>query len=187
MDTNSQKGIAPLEIPLSEEIQEWMDQIFPKTLPSPNLYRIVAKNAPLFQELITTRFIGPTGVFDKGRMSPKLRELLILRTCRANDNLYEYTLHQGTISQKMGLTRQQIDDVWNPTVDPKLWETSELRLFDLIDCLIDKNDISDQLHGSLSEHYTESELIEIILLIGFYTSVSMLVQFAKPALDHYAK
>ena len=187
MANTEQKGIKPLAIPLSDELQELMGQIFPKTLPSPNLYRIVAKNKGLFQDLIATQFIGPTGVFDKGRLAPKLRELVILRTCKANENLYEYTLHKGTISQKMGLTSQQIYDIWEAKVNPKIWDPSEVCLFELIDCLAHKKDINPQLYTSLKIHYTESILIEIILLVGFYTSVSMLVHFANPPLDTYTK
>ncbi|MEQ5790762.1 carboxymuconolactone decarboxylase family protein [Muricauda sp. NFXS6] len=179
------KGIPPLELPLDKEVQELMDWIFPKEIPSPNLYRILAKNPSLFRDLIESRFIGPTGVFDKKRLDPRTRELLILRTCRANNNRYEYALHRMTISQKMGLLPEQITDIWNHSPDPGLWNDRDLSLFELVDRLTAREDTPASLHGRLSGHFSESELIDIVLLIGFYTSVSMLVAFSRPTFDHY--
>ena len=65
--------IQPLSIPLNKDLQNSMDKIFPSNLPSPILYRIVAKNETLFKELVETRFIGPSGLFDKKRIAPLLR------------------------------------------------------------------------------------------------------------------
>ncbi|RPG30241.1 MAG: hypothetical protein CBB72_014130 [Muricauda sp. TMED12] len=182
---NDTTGIRPLEIPLDDEVQDLMDRIFPKGIPSPSLYRIVAKNQPLFKDLIESRFIGPTGIFDKKRLDPRIRELLILRTCKANNNRYEYALHRTTISQKMGLLPEQITDIWDDFPDPGLWTERDLSLFELVDKLSARKDTPVSLHGRLREHFSESELIEIVLLIGFYTSVSMLVAFARPEFDNY--
>ena len=62
--------ITPLPLPLEKSTQTVMDKIFPNNLPSPNLYRIVAKNEKLFKELIQSKFIGMTGLFDRGRLAP---------------------------------------------------------------------------------------------------------------------
>ncbi len=103
--------IKPLPLPLSEEMQASMDKVFPTALPSPNLYRLVARNKALWKDLIESRIIGRTGLFDKNRIAPDLREKIILRTCVAAKNDYEYALHVETISEKMGLTKAQIEDI----------------------------------------------------------------------------
>jgi hypothetical protein len=66
--------IKPLSLPLEKSTQQVMDKIFPSNLPSPNLYRIVAKHRDLFSKLVETNFIGPTGLFDQKRLHPSLRE-----------------------------------------------------------------------------------------------------------------
>ena len=179
--------IVPLPIPLTEEIQNTMDKIFPSYLPSPNLYRIVAKNKVLFKELVESEFIGPTGIFDKKRLSPSLREKIILRTCIASNNQYEFSLHADTISQKMGITNTQIEDIKKITLNPEYWNNEDLVLFDLIDCLVKKISVTDSIFEAMTNYYEEAQIIEIIHIIGFYTGVAMLVAFCKPELDNYKK
>lgn len=179
------KRIAPLSLPLREDLQNTMNKIFPSHLPSPNLYRIVAKNEALFKDLVETRFIGPTGLFDKKRIAPLLREKIILRTCVAAHNDYEFALHEETISLKMGLTIAQINDIKNPLPNADYWEPKDLFLFNMIDSLVKHIAVNDDTYAAISEHYEEPELIEIIHIIGFYTGVAMLVALAKPQFDNY--
>jgi 4-carboxymuconolactone decarboxylase len=179
------KGITPLSLPLKEDMQNTMNKIFPSHLPSPNLYRIVAKNEALFKDLVETRFIGPTGLFDKKRIVPLLREKIILRTCVATNNHYEFALHEETISLKMGLTIAQINDIKNPLPNPDYWEAKDLILFNMIDNLVKHIAVSDDVYKAILDHYEEPELIEIIHIIGFYTGVAMLVMVFKPELDNY--
>jgi len=179
--------ISPLSHPLDDELQTQMDKIFPPVLPSPNLYRIVAKNKALFMDLITTKFIGSTGIFDKKRIPPEMREKIILRTCVVTKNDYEFALHEETISRKMGISGEQITDIINAEPNSTLWKESDLALFRLIDTLVSGKDIEDKLFTWVSNYYSEEELIDIILIIGFYTTVGMLVSFAKPEKDNYAK
>jgi 4-carboxymuconolactone decarboxylase len=181
---NNQR-ITPITIPLNEEMQSTMNKIFPSHLPSPNLYRIVAKNEALFKELVETRFIGPTGLFDKKRIAPLLREKIILRTCVATNNQYEFALHEETISLKMGLTVSQIHDIKNQLLNAEYWEKEDLVLFNMIDSLVKQITVNDDVFKDISACYEEAELIEIIHIIGFYTGVAMLVAFAKPQLDNY--
>jgi 4-carboxymuconolactone decarboxylase len=179
------KRITPLTLPLNEGMQSTMNKIFPSHLPSPNLYRIVAKNEALFTDLVETRFIGPTGLFDKKRLAPLLREKIILRTCVAANNHYEFALHEETISLKMGLSLAQINDIKNESLNPEFWEAKDIALCHLIDSLVKHIAVSDDVYKAVSDHFGESELIEIIHIIGFYTGVAMLVAVTQPQLDNY--
>lgn len=177
--------ISPLPVPLEAGIQDMIDKIFPGPLPSPNLYRIVAKNEALFRDLIESRFVGRTGLFDKKRLAPALRETIILRTCVAANNSYEFALHEETISLKMGLTEAQILDLKNDILSPDYWEEREIVLCQLVDSLVKKLSVDDALFQAVSSLYTEPELIEIVFIIGLYTGVAMTVALARPALDNY--
>lgn len=179
------RTVEPLPLPLSKNIKNTMDKIFPKNIPSPNLYRIVAKNEPLFKELIESEFIGKTGLFDRKRLSPELREKIILRTCVATKNEYEFNLHVDTISQKMGLTIKQIEDMKKPNLNLDYWNKEDIALFDMIDSLVKQIKVSDTVFDNVSRYYNESLLIEIIHIIGLYTGVAMLVAFCNPQFDNY--
>jgi len=177
--------IQPLEIPLSDEMQSMMDKIFPPFLPSPNLYRIVAKNKELFKELVDTKTIGPTGLFDRKRLPPTLREKIILRTCVISNNQYEFSLHVETISMKMGFTSDQIQDIQNAQLNHKYWNPEDLALFELIDGLVKNIKVSEKTYSSVAKYFKEEELIEIVHLIGLYTGVSMMVALVQPKFDNY--
>jgi alkylhydroperoxidase family enzyme len=179
------KRITPVSIPLNEKLQNTMDKIFPAYLPSPNLYRIVAKNEALFNDLVESRFIGRTGLFDKKRITALLREKIILRTCVATNNEYEFALHEETISLRMGLNMSQISDIKNQELNAAYWEDKDIVLFKLIDNLVKHISVSDADFETVSTHFEETELIDIIYIIGFYTGVAMLVAFAKPQFDNY--
>ena len=177
--------IKPLSLPLEKSTQQVMDKIFPSNLPSPNLYRIVAKHKDLFSKLVETNFIGPTGVFDQKRLHPSLREKIILKTCITAENSYEFALHVETISLKMGLTKEQIKDITQANCNPELWDAKDLVLFKIIDQLILTRKVEDQIAKEMLNHFSEQEAIEIIHIIGFYTGVAMLVAFTQPEFDNY--
>ncbi|MEM8890609.1 MAG: carboxymuconolactone decarboxylase family protein [Bacteroidota bacterium] len=177
--------IAPLQIPLSKSQQEQMDKIFPPHIPSPNLYRMVARNEALWKDMIESRIIGRTGLFDKGRIAPDLREKIILRTCVAAKNDYEFALHIETISLQMGVSKEQIQDIRSKNPDPALWTDSEIALFRLIDMLVGKIEVPQDVYESVHTHFSEGSLIEIVHLVGLYTGVAMLVALGKPKLDNY--
>ncbi|MBN1531615.1 MAG: carboxymuconolactone decarboxylase family protein [Spirochaetes bacterium] len=182
MDT---QRIQPLPLPLSAEMQETMDRIFPKGLPSPVLYRTVARNEGLFRDMVERRFIGPTGLFDRKTLPRRLRELIILRTCVAAGNDYEFRLHVETISLAMGLTAAQIADISRRRPNEALWNPGEPEVMRLIDGLVASLEVSDTLFADLRGHFDEPTLIEITNLIGLYTGVAMIVAMARPAFDNY--
>ena len=108
MKTTCSPRIQPVDADLSEPLKSKMEKVFPAALPSPNLYRIVARYESLFIDMIDMGFIGPTGLMDRKTIPPRRRELLILRTCMQARNEYEFHLHERTISERMGLTAREI-------------------------------------------------------------------------------
>lgn len=89
--------IQPVNVALKEPLRSKMETFFPAALPSPNLYRSVARNESLFIDMIDMGFIGPTGLMDRKTIPPRRRELLILRTCMQARNEYEFHLHERCI------------------------------------------------------------------------------------------
>ena len=177
--------IQPVDVNLQEPLKSKMAKIFPPELPSPNLYRSVARNESLFIDMIDMRFIGPTGLMDRKTITPRIRELMILRTCVQARNDYEFNLHVRTISEKLGLTRAEIGDIRNAQIDDSLWPAEESSLIALVDELVGSTSVSDEVYERASKYYSESELIEMVQLVGLYTSVAMLVSLIRPELDPY--
>lgn len=177
--------IKPLEVPLNTSTQELMNKIFPSVLPSPNLYRLVAKNEALFSELVESKFIGNTGLYDRKRIAPDLREKIVLRVCVISKNDYEFALHEDTISAQMGVTNKQLKDIKNLKYNSELWNEKEAAIFDVITPLLQSEKVEDYLVENLKLHFSESEIIDIIFLVGLYHTVSMMVNIAQLEKDNY--
>ena len=185
MTAQSRPRIEPVDADLKEPLKSKMATIFPAALPSPTLYRSVARNESLFIDMIDMRFIGPNGLMDRKTIPSRLRELLILRTCTVAKNDYEFNLHERTISETMGLTRAEIDDLKSESVDRTLWPVAEVSLISLTDELVSTLSVSDPVFEQALEHFSTAELIEMTQLVGLYTSVAMLVSLIRPETDPY--
>lgn len=177
--------IEPVEVDLREPLKSKMAEIFPPALPSPNLYRSVARNESLFIDMIDMRFIGPTGLMDRKTIAPRLRELLILRTCMQAKNEYEFNLHERTISEHMGLSKSEIEDLKNQTINEAHWPDEEVSLIALTDELVQTKSVSDGVYQRVVQYFSAAELIEMTQLVGLYTSVAMLVSLIRPEPDPY--
>ena len=183
--TRSVPRIEPIRAELKEPLKSKMAKIFPAELPAPSLYRTVARNESLFIDMIDMKLIGPTGLLNRKTIAPKVRELLILRTCVTARNDYEFNLHVQTISEQMGLTKAQIEDLKGKQVTEELWSDQERALIHLIDGLVNSIEVTQPVFDEALRYFTEAELVELVLLIGLYTGVAMIVALARPELDSY--
>ena len=181
----SEPRIHPVDSKLVEPLKSKMAKIFPQDIPSPAIFRTIARNESLFIDLIDAKLIGPTGFLDRQTFPPKVRELLILRTCTLTRNSYEFNLHVQTISESMGLSKAQIEDLKSETVADHIWNENERALINMIDGLVEHIEVEQKVFDEARKYFDESELIELTLLVGLYTSIAMLVALTKPKLDKY--
>lgn len=177
--------IAPHPLPLPPDIAARMDRLLPAGMRPPQIFLTVARHAELFKEMVDSGLLGPTGLADRRRLAPALREAVILRTCAATRCDYEFNLHEQTISRRMGLSDAQIADLRRPHPDPALWTTDLLAALALVDTLVQRLAVSDEVWASLQPHFSEAALLEITQLVGHYTGVAMLAALARPRLDAY--
>ena len=177
--------IAPLAEPLSEPLASQMRKLVPQGMPAPALFLSVARNAGLFAFMVESGLIGPTGLFDRRAIPKDLRETIILRTCVAARNDYEFNLHVQTISARMGLSEAQIADIRCSQADPALWRADQFAVMALVDALVQTLRVPDDLYAAIRQHFSEEALIEITHLTGLYTGVAMLVGLIRPRFDEY--
>ena len=152
---------------------------------APQLFLTIARNAGLFAYFVDSGLAGPTGLLDRRIIARPLRECVILRTCVATGNDYEFNLHVQTISERMGLSTAQIDDVRADTPDPGLWPAGQLCAMRLVDGLAKRLEVSAETFASAREHFDDATLIELTQLVGLYVGVAMQVALAQPLFDRY--
>jgi 4-carboxymuconolactone decarboxylase len=177
--------IQPVAEPLPEPLASHMARLLPPGMPAPQLFLSVARNAGLFGFMVESGLIGPTGLLDRRSLPKDVREALILRTCVATRNDYEFNLHVQTISARMGLSAAQIEDIKLPAPTPALWRADQLALVQLIDALVRTLAVPDDVYAKAREQFSEAQLIELTQLVGLYTGVAMLVGLIRPQFDRY--
>ncbi|MFQ5825685.1 MAG: carboxymuconolactone decarboxylase family protein [bacterium] len=131
-----------------------------------NVFTTLVRHPILFD-----RFSNVTNyVLFEQTLPARYREILILRIgwlCKAK---YEFGRHT-LIGKKVGLTDEEILRITKGANEPD-WSIAEAALIDATDELYNDAIISDATWKTLSEHYTEKQLIDIIFTIGQYNLVS---------------
>jgi alkylhydroperoxidase family enzyme len=159
--------IAGLEPPYAPEIQEQFDRIM-RGAPPLMLFRVVASNARAWEKF------RAGSLLDRGPLSLREREIVIDRTCALTGCEYEWGVHVATFAQAAGLTAEQVRATVLEGAAAPCWSESEQALISAADALHARATLSDDEFTALSAHYDDAKIFEIILLCGFYRTVSYL-------------
>lgn len=77
-------------------------------------------------------------------------------------------MHTTSLAGKVGLSEEQVDAAVAPLLTPGHWMEDETRLMAVVDELADSTDVCDASWQFLKRRYNEQQLIEFILLVGWY-------------------
>jgi alkylhydroperoxidase family enzyme len=171
--------IAPLEPPYEAEIQSQFDRIM-RGAPPLMLFRVMAANPRAWEKFRNSSLL------DRGPLSLREREIVIDRTCALNACEYEWGVHVTTFAQAAGLTEAEIRATVHEGADAPCWSAAEQALIAAVDALHARSTLSDEEFSELSSHYDDAKIFEIILLCGFYRTVSYLANGLKLPLEERA-
>jgi alkylhydroperoxidase family enzyme len=119
--------------------------------------------------------IGSAGLLDKSSpLSMKHREIIILRTSANLGTDYEWGIHVQAFSKHVGLTAEQLEDSCNQPPTPGLWQEQEIALLRVVDSLTTSATINDELWASVTAEFSVGQVMEIIMLVGFYHTIAFL-------------
>jgi alkylhydroperoxidase family enzyme len=159
--------IAPLEPPYDQEIQLQFDRIM-RGAPPLMLFRVMAGQTRAWEKF------RAGGLLDRGPLSLREREIVIDRTCALTGCEYEWGVHVATFAEAAHLTDEQVRATVLGDADAPCWSAAEQALITAVDALHRGATLSDAEYKALSAHYDEAKILEIILLCGFYRTVSYL-------------
>jgi alkylhydroperoxidase family enzyme len=120
-------------------------------------------------------------VLFKSTISPRERELLILRTgwnCRAE---YEWGQHV-LIGKQVGITDDEIDRITRGPDAPG-WDPFDATLLRAADELHRDSRIGDATWSALGARYDTQQMIDVVFAVGQYTMVSMALNSLEVQLD----
>jgi alkylhydroperoxidase family enzyme len=136
------------------------------------LFRTVARNPRVLQ-----RFIAGA-LLDRGSISLRSRELMILRTCARCGAEFEWGVHIAVFGAKAQWTPEQMRSSVHGTAGDACWGVEERLVIRLADQLHDTDRVDDPLWQELSARFAPEQLVELIMLAGLYHGVSYLINAA---------
>ncbi|WP_065751853.1 carboxymuconolactone decarboxylase family protein [Bradyrhizobium paxllaeri] len=159
--------IAPLEPPYAAEIQSQFDRIM-RGAPPLMLFRVIAGNVRAWEKF------RAGSLLDRGPLSLREREIVIDRTCARNGCEYEWGVHVAAFAEGARLTEAQVRATVHGDAGDECWSAAEQALIAAVDALHARATLDDAEFAALSAHYDEARIFEVILLCGFYRTVSYL-------------
>jgi alkylhydroperoxidase family enzyme len=159
--------IAPLAPPYAPEIQQQFDRIM-RGAPPLMLFRVIAGNTRAWGKF------RAGSLLDKGPLSLREREIVIDRTCALTGCEYEWGVHVALFAGAAELTEAQVRATVLGKADAPCWSAAEQALIATVDALHERATLADAEFKALAAHYDEAKIFEIILLCGFYRTVSYL-------------
>ncbi len=165
--------IEPLAPPYEPEVAEHLARTMPAwTKMEPlSLFRTWARHLPL------ARALFPIGrhVLAEGALDPRDRELLILRVCARCGAEYEWGVHAVSYPPRLGLSQQKVEATRSAGPEDAIWEPREGLLLRVADALHDTATLDDALWQEAADVWSEEQLLELLLVVGFYHAVSFTV------------
>ncbi len=120
-------------------------------------------------------------LLNKGLLPERERELVILRIGWNAQAEYEFGQHT-VIGRRCGLSDAEITSLTRPVGDHD-WSDDDTALIALADELAADDVVSDATWTQLATRWSEAELIELLVVAGFYRLVSGFLNSAGVQLD----
>jgi alkylhydroperoxidase family enzyme len=173
-------GITPAAAPYPPDVQARFDALMPPGVAPLTLFRVLARDARLFW-----RFMGG-GLLDKGHLTLRQREIVIDRVTARCGSEYEWGVHVAFFAKRAGLDDAQLRSLVLGGPEDACWSDEDALLIRFCDALHDACDVGDALWAGLRAHFREEAVLELLLLAGFYRTVSYLTNALRLPLEAYA-
>jgi len=173
--------IEPLSPPYDSQTAAHLAAMTPPGVDPIRLFRTFAVNLPMAEAML------PLGRYELGRklsITLRQREILIDRTCARCGCEYEWGVHVAHLADRAGLTPEQVTSLTSGGPSDPCWDSDvERMLIRAADELHDRSDISDELWGKLAGHFDQAQLLDIVLLCGWYHAICFIATAARVTLE----
>jgi len=158
--------VTPLEPPYAPDVAERLAAMMPPGVEPLRLFRVLARNPRILAK------IQASNLLDRGSVERVDRELVILRTCARCRSEYEWGVHVAIFARRFGFSEDKIAGTaeWSGS-DPR-WSAKEGLLVRLADALYDEAAVEDALWTELRANFAVDQLLELLVLAGFYHTIS---------------
>jgi 4-carboxymuconolactone decarboxylase len=176
--------IAPLDPPYTPEIEAALRRWMPPGAQAEPLRLFRTLN--VHQELASRMRPLGAGILGHGVLDPREREIVIHRTCARAGAEYEWGVHALAFGGPVGLSEEQLAATVHGGPEDPVWEEADAALIALADELHDTATVSDALWDRLAARFDDEQLLELLVVAGWYRMLSYVMNGAQVELEPWA-
>jgi alkylhydroperoxidase family enzyme len=135
-----------------------------------NIFKIMAHAETNFRPLI---MLG-TSILTQQQLPAKLRELAILRVARLSHAEYEWVQHVP-IAKMTGASDEQVAALERDDATAACFDPVERIVLGATDEIVRDGGPSDTTFAELRSHFSNREIVELVLAVGFYMVMARLM------------
>ncbi|MGY4827578.1 carboxymuconolactone decarboxylase family protein [Sphaerotilaceae bacterium SBD11-9] len=169
--------IAPARPPFAPEIQAALQKIMPPGMPPLQLFTTLAREPRLFGKFFAASLL------DRGQLTLRQREIVIHRTTALCRSEYEWGVHAALFAERAGLDAAQLASTVSGSPVDACWGDDDRLLLRLCDALHAGCSVDDALWADLRTRFSEEAVLELLMLAGFYRTVSYLTNALRLPLE----
>ena len=132
-----------------------------------NVFKMIANAETTFRPLVR---LG-SAILAQQKLSPKLRELAILRVANLSGCRYEWLQHVS-LAMLMGATRSQVDAIEKGTIHSECFDPVDQIVLEFSSEVIRDVRCSDAMLARIRAHLSPQEIVELVIAIGYYMMIA---------------
>ncbi|QOF76692.1 carboxymuconolactone decarboxylase family protein [Variovorax sp. 38R] len=176
--------IAQLQPPYPDAIDTLLTRMTPPQAPEVlSLFKVLAVNPALAERTLD---LGRYLLGRHAAIELRDRELVILRVCARCGAEYEWGVHWTGFADAAGLGDVERRATASMDGDFTQLAPKDALLITMVDRLHDTGDIDDALWEALNAHWSHAQLIELMMLAGWYHAVSYVCNATRVPLETWA-
>jgi alkylhydroperoxidase family enzyme len=156
--------------PYEADVAERLEEMMPPGVPPILLFRTFVRNLPM------AKAMGTWGGYELSKrlsLSMRDREIVIDRTCARCGCEYEWGVHVAFFAERVGLNSEQVTSLTHGRATDVCWSDERDRvLIEAVDSLHDTARIDDSLWARLASVFADDELLDLLMLSGWYHAIS---------------
>lgn len=160
----------PMEAPYAPDVARQLEAMLPDGVPPIALFRTFVHNLPM------ARAMGEWGSYELGRklsLTMRDREIVIDRTCVRCGCEYEWGVHVAFFAERVGLSNEQVRSLTHGAASDACWHDDRDRcLIEAVDELHERSTLSDAHWGRMRPLFNDQELLDLLMLCGWYHAIS---------------
>jgi 4-carboxymuconolactone decarboxylase len=176
--------IAPLEPPYAPDTATLLAKMMGEgnEVEPLRLFRTLA----VHHELASRMRPFAAGILGHPSLQPRERELLIMRTCARAGAEYEWGVHAVAFGGPLGFSDAQLAATVGGAAGAGVWSEGDAQLIAAADALYASDTIPEELWRALAARLTDEQLLELVIVAGWYRVISYLVNALQIELEPWA-